>query len=263
MTRSEMGQITAYLLKYRRLDSTASRRKSRSDERALAIILRDAGLDERAELEALLRGFGFDLAHFNDFNTQGIAPGGHVFVLTRRLDEVNELFGERWIDERMQLRADTVTERRIWFAQIWFVMFSLFYTRRARVATEVARYVETSFTRADLAGAMHEYINDLVRKLGQEAVRDDVVYKCLTSEAGMQIEQYCERFLGLMVDGGLLDRLGEDRYRQSLLCAAEMKNNHMQGLEPWIRTVEASGNPLEASRALLVKVGDPADSPES
>lgn len=262
MTRFEMGQAFAYLLKCRRLDSTAPRRKGRVDERALAISLRDASLDERAELEEMLRGAGFDLAHFSDFNTQGIAPGGHVFLATRRLDEVNELFGERWIDERMQVRNDTVTERRIWFAQIWFVLFFLFYTRRDRMTTEVARYVETTFTRADLADAVRGYINDLVRKLGQEAIQDDVVYKCLTSESGMQIEQYCDRFLGLMVDGGMLDRLAEDRYRQSLLSAAEMRNNHMQGWEPWLRTVGATAGPLEAGRTLLVRVSEQPESGE-
>jgi hypothetical protein len=240
----------------------APRRRGRADERALAIALRDAGLDERAELEGLLRGAGFDLAHFTDFNTQGIAPGGHVFIATRRLDEVNELFGERWIDERMQVRNDTVTERRIWFAQIWFVMFSLFYTRRDRVTTEVSRYVETTFMRADLADAVRSYINDLVRKLGQEAIQDDAVYKCLTSESGMQIEQYCDRFLGLMVDGGMLDRLADDRYRQSLLSAAEMRNNHMQGLEPWLKTRGVGGNPLESGRAMLVRIGEQSETGE-
>lgn len=263
MTRFEMGQIMAYLLKTRRLDSAVGKRKIGVDERALAITLRDAGLEERAELEGLLRGFGFELAHFTDFNTQGIAPGGHVFLLIRRLDEINELFGERWIDERMQYRADTVTERRIWFAQFWFVLFSLLYTRRDRVTTEVARYVETTFMRADLVDAMRDYINDLVRKLGHETVQDDTVYECLTSESGRLIESYCERFLGLMTEGGMLDRLGDDRYRQSLLSAVEMKSNHMQGLEPWLRAVEATSSPLEAGRTWLVRVGEQSDMVEN
>lgn len=262
MTRFEMGQLLAYLLKHRRLDSTGSKRKMGGDERTLAHLLCNAGLDERAELEGILRGAGFDLNHYTDFNTQGIAPGGHVFLLTRRLDAVNDLFGERWIDERMQYRTDTVTERRIWFAQFWFVLFSLFYTRRDRVPTEVARYVETPFLRSDLVEAMRDYINDLVRKLGHETMQDDTVYKCLTSESGRLIEVYCERFLGLMVDGAMLDRLGEDRYRQSLLSATEMKNNHMQGLEPWLRAVEACTSPLEAGRTWLVKVGEPSDTSE-
>lgn len=263
MTPFEMGQITAHLLKHRRLDTAAPKRKGRLDERVLAVALRDAGLDERAALEGLLRGAGFDLAHFSDFNTQGIAPGGHVFLATRRLDEVNELFGERWIDERMQVRGDTVTERRIWFAQIWFVAFSLFYTRRDRVPTEVSRYVDTLFVKADLVEAVRDYINDLVRKLGRESIEDDVVYRCLTSESGMQIEQYCERFLGLMVHGGMVDKLADDRYRQSLLSAVETRNNHLQGFDPWLQTVSAKTNPLEEGRALLVRNDDNSDAEEN
>lgn len=257
MTPFLMGQIMAHMLKTRKLDSTASKRKSRVDEHTLALALRDASLDERAELEGLFRGFGYDLVHFTDFNTQGIAPGGHLFLLVRRLGEVNALFSESWIDEYLQLRGNNVTERRIWFVQIWFVLFSLFYTRRNRVITEISRYVETNFARLDLARAVHEYINELVRKIGSDTIHNDVVYKCLTSETGKQVEQYCDRFLDLMCDGGLLDRLGEDRYRQSLLSAAEMRNNHLQGLEPWLSTVESMDtNPLESGRTLLIRTDD-------
>ena len=80
MNRIEMGRVMAHLLRHRRLDTT-SKRKARSDERDLALLLSGAGIDERAELEGVLQGFGFDLAHFDEFKTQGIAPGGQVFLL--------------------------------------------------------------------------------------------------------------------------------------------------------------------------------------
>lgn len=255
MNRIEMGRVMAHLLQHRRLDTT-SKRKPRSDERDLALLLSGAGIDERAELEGVLQGFGFDLAHFDDFKTQGIAPGGQVFLLVRRLDQVSELFSERWIDERMQVRNDTVTARRIWFMQFWFVLLFVFYTRRSRVATEVSRYVDTTFTRADLVQAMHEYINDMVRKLGRDAIEDDVVYSCLISESGAQVDKYADRFIELMVDGALLDSLGDDRFRQSLLGAVEMKNNYLQGLEPWLQSAGAAAGPLEVARAALVRAVD-------
>jgi hypothetical protein len=255
MNRIEMGRVLAFLLQHRRME-TIPRGKGRQDERDLARLLNDADLEARTELEGLLQGFGFDLVAFDDFQTQGLAPGGRVFLLARRLDQISALFGERWIDERMQLKNETITARRIWFTQLWFVLLFLFYTRRNRVATEVSRYVETVFTRADLVQAMHEYINDLVRKLGQDAVRSDTVYNCLISESGTQVDKYADRFIALMVDGALLDDLGTDRYRQSLLGAVEMKNNHLQGLEPWI---QATG-PLDAGRDLLIR---PSDTPEA
>lgn len=254
MNRVEMGRVVAFLLRHRRME-TIPRGKGRLDERELARLLNDAGLDSRTELDGLLQGFGFELASFDDFQTQGLAPGGKIFLLVRRLDQVSALFSERWIDERMQVRNDSVTARRIWFTQLWFVQLFLFYTRRNRVATEVARYVETTFTRADLVQATHEYINNMVRKLGQDAVQGDAVYSCLISESGAQVDKYADRFIELMVDGALIDDLGAERYRQSLLGALEMKNNHLQGLEPWI---QASG-PLEAGRDLLVRTVDPSD----
>lgn len=255
MNRIEMGRVLAFLLQHRRME-TIPRGKGRQDERDLARLLNDADLEARTELEGLLQGFGFDLASFDDFQTQGLVPGGKIFLLPRRLDQVSALFSERWIDERMQLKNETITSRRIWFTQFWFVLLFLFYTRRNRVATEISRYVETTFTRADLVQAMHEYINDLVRKLGQDALQGDTVYNCLISESGTQVDKYADRFIDLMVDGSVVDDLGTDRYRQSLLGALEMKNNHLQGLEPWIQAT----SPLEAGRDLLIR---PADTSES
>ncbi|WP_426683522.1 hypothetical protein ABFU84_02155 [Xanthomonas translucens pv. undulosa] len=254
MNRLEMGQIMAFLLRHRRME-TLPRGKGRNEERELARLLSEADAIARAELEGLLQGFGFDIAHFDDFKTQGIAPGGQAFLLVRRLDQTSALFSERWIDERMRIRNDSVTERRIWFTQLWFVLLFLFYTRRSRVTTEVARYVETTFTRADLVQTTRQYINDLVRKLGKDAVQDDAVYNCLIAESGTQVDKYADRFLGLMVEGALIDDLGADRYRQSLLGAVEMKSNHLQGLEPWIQATD----PLMAGRDVLVRTVDPED----
>lgn len=262
MNRLETGRVMGHLLRHRRLDTT-SKRKTRGDERELALVLAHAGIDERADLEGVLQGMGYDLAHFDDFKTQGIAPGGQVFLLIRRLDQASELFSERWIDERMQVRNDTVTTRRIWFTQFWFVLLDLLYTQRGRVPTEVSRYVETTFTRADLADAMRGYINDKVRKLGKEAIVDDAVYACLIAESGSQVDKYADRFLELMADGALLDGLGDERYRQSLLGAVEMKNNYLQGLEPWLHSAGAGAGPLEAGRGLLVSGSDSGDASES
>ncbi|QZA77478.1 hypothetical protein K4H28_14520 [Deefgea tanakiae] len=254
MNRFEMGRVLAFLLQYRRME-TIPRGKGLRDERELARTLDEADIETRTELDGLLLGFGFDIVTFSDFQTQGLAPGGKVFLLLRRLDQASALFSERWIDERMQLKNDTITSRRIWFTQLWFVLFSIFYSRRNRVATEVSRYVETTFTRTDLVQAMHDYINDLVRKMGQDTLQSDVVYSCLIAESGTIVDKYASRFIDLMVDGAQIDNLGADRYRQSLLCALEMKSNYLQGLEPWI---QATG-PLETGRDLLVR---PSDSSE-
>ena len=109
---------------------------------------------------------------------------------------------------------------------------------------------------------MREYINELVRKLGHDALKDDTVYSCLISESGTLVEQYAERFLSLMTDGALLDRLGEDKYRQSLVSAAEMRSNYLQGLEPLMQALIKAGNPLEESPSLLVRVVDDASQEE-
>jgi hypothetical protein len=58
----------------------------------------------------------------------------------------------------------------------------------------------------------HHYINDLVRKLGKDDVQDDAVYNCLIAESGTQVYKYADHFLGLVMDGALIDDLGSERY---------------------------------------------------
>lgn len=204
---------------------------------------------------------GFDLVHLDGFTIHGLPPGGQVFLIARRVGELGPLFSEQAIDARMQVRGDTVTVRRIWFTQLWFVLHYMFYTRRNRVATVVTEYVETTFTRADLVQTTREYINDLVRKLGKEALENDAVYACLCAESGAQVDKYAERFIDLMVDGALVDDLGRDRYRQPLLAAVEMKNNHLQAFAPWMHATgsTATAGPLDTGREVLVRVVDPTD----
>lgn len=106
MNRIEMGRVLAFLLQHRRME-TIPRGKGRADERELARLLNDADLQARTELDGLLQGFGFDLVALDDFQTQGLAHGGKVFLLPRRLDQVSALFSERWIDERMTSAASS------------------------------------------------------------------------------------------------------------------------------------------------------------
>lgn len=127
---------------------------------------------------------GFDLVHLDGFTIHGLPPGGQVFLIARRVGELGPLFSEQAIDARMQVRGDTVTVRRIWFTQLWFVLHYMFYTRRNRVATVVTEYVETTFTRADLVQTTREYINDLVRKLSRRRSRTmPSTHACVQSPA--------------------------------------------------------------------------------
>jgi hypothetical protein len=253
MNFRDTGHIFKYLLDHRRLETFSARRRGPVDEKSMALTLRDAAPDERSQLEAMLVGAGFDLSQFNFINTPGLPPGGDVFLVTRRLDQPGESQAERSIEERMQVRNDTVTQRRIWFCQLWMVHLHLLYTRRDRGPSEVSRYIETTFMRGDLVHEMREYINNLVRKLDRNELADDTVYACLTSESGTQLEAYAERFLNLMTEATLLDRVEEDKYRQSLVAAAEIRNNYLQGLEPIFLQLRAGSSPLELGRAHLTR----------
>jgi len=253
MNFTETGRIFKYLLDHRRLETFSARRRGQLDEKSMALTLRDAAPDQRSQLEAMLTGAGYELSQFNFINTPGLPPGGDVFLATRRLDHPGEVQAERSIEERMQVRNDTVTQRRIWFCQLWMVHLHLLYTRRDRGPSEVSRYIETTFLRADLVHETREYINDLVRKLDRNTLADDSVYMCLTAETGTQLEAYADRFLNLMADAALLDRLEEDKYRQSLVSAAEIRNNYLQGLEPIFLQLRAGASALEVGHEYLIR----------
>ncbi len=232
MTPFEMGRISAYLLKHRKIEFRADKRGRNKDEHELAELLRNAPQDAMVDLCEMMNGYGFDLITLSTFDVAGIGSNERVFLLSRKPNVECPLLDMPRALERMETSSGRATSAKVWLTQFWLLHLDLIYTQCDRGADERNRWLDATFKRDDLIAAMRVHINDGVRRLNPEQIQDNEVYEVLTAEKGADIERYAKRFLELMVDAVMLEDKGNGVYRQTLLSAVEMKENYGRVLEP-------------------------------
>lgn len=232
MTPFEMGRISAYLLKHRKIEFRADKRGRNKDEHELAELLRNAPQDAMVDLCEMMNGYGFDLITLSTFDVAGIGSNERVFLLSRKPNVECPLLDMPRALERMETSSGRATSAKVWLTQFWLLHLDLIYTQCDRGADERNRWLDATFKRDDLIAAMRVHINDGVRRLNPEQIQDNEVYEVLTAEKGADIERYAKRFLELMVDAFMLEDKGNGVYRQTLLSAVEMKENYGRVLEP-------------------------------
>lgn len=240
MTPYEMGRISAFLQKHRKIEYRTSKRGRHKDEHEFAELLRDAPADSFSDLCELMNGYGFELITLTTFDVSGIGSGERVYLLVRKPNVECPLLDLPRAVERMESSAGRALQGKIWLTQFWLLHLDLIYTQRDRGADERNQWIEATFTKDMLIDAMREHINGVIRRLNPEEINDNEVYEVLTSEKGVDIPRYAKRFLDLMVDGGLLDDKGDGVYRQTLLSAVEMKENYGRILEPLMHGIQDS-----------------------
>ena len=228
----EMGRISAYLLKHRKIEFRADKRGRNKDEHELAELLRNAPQDAMVDLCEMMNGYGFDLITLSTFDVAGIGSNERVFLLSRKPNVECPLLDMPRALERMETSSGRATSAKVWLTQFWLLHLDLIYTQCDRGADERNRWLDATFKRDDLIAAMRVHINDGERRLNPEQIQDNEVYEVLTAEKGADIERYAKRFLELMVDAFMLEDKGNGVYRQTLLSAVEMKENYGRVLEP-------------------------------
>lgn len=250
MNNSDLGRVQAYLLRYRHAETKSARRSIHRDEREVATMLRDADSSMRALLEEIFDGQGLELKSFNEFEAAGIQVGATVFVLARKPDSNPPFWGtEKLITRMTQVRGGIdKDDAKIWFTQLWFVLLDLLYTRKNRSPNSLQDWVETTFVKDVFVDAAKKYINDHVLKIDPSTLKTDVVYKALTSPKDGTVTQLCNAFLDLMGDAGLIDAVGQDSYRQTLLFAYEMKMNYDRQLAILL----PNADPFSSASTMLV-----------
>jgi hypothetical protein len=234
MTPFEMGRVSAFLLKHRKIEDRTDKRGLRKDERDLAELLRHAPLDALTDLGELLNGYGFELFTLTSTDILGIGAGERVHILARKPNIECPLLDLGRAVERMQPASGKVTSGKIWLTQFWLLHLDLIYYQKDRSPEERNKWMDATFTLDQLIQLMRDHINGSVRRLNPEQVQGNEVYEALTSEKGTDIPKYARRFLDLMCDCGLLDHKGNDVYRQTLLSAVEMKENYGRVLAPLV-----------------------------
>lgn len=232
MTPLEMGRVSAYLLKYRKIELRTDKRGRHKDEQELAELLRDAPKDSMDDLCELINGYGFELITLTKFEVSGIGSGERVYILSRKPNVECHLLDLAGAIERMETASSRSVESKVWLTQFWLLHLDLIYTQLDRGPDERNRWQDATFKKETLIDAMREHINEGVRRLNPETLADNEVYDILTSEKGVAIERNAKRFLDLMVDCFMLEDKGNGVYRQTLLSAVEMKENFGRVLEP-------------------------------
>jgi len=254
MNNSEMGRVHAWLLRHRIVESRSARRSVSKEEREIAGLLMNADYAVRCQLEEILDGQGLVLVSLTSLDAKGIASGATVFMLSRKPDSGAPFWGtERLVGRMMQSRGiNTEVEAKTWFIQLWFLLLDLLYTRKNRSPNAMQDWVDTSFIKDVFVDAVKDYLNERVRKIDPSSLETDRVYRILTSPKEGGIAMACNAFLELMVDAALLEEVGENTYRQSLLFAYEMKNNFDRQLNPLL----PAQDPFGAATDILVERTD-------
>lgn len=232
MTPFEMGRISAYLLKHRKIEFRKEKRGRHKDEHELAELLKDAPQESMTDLCELMSGYGFDLITLTTFDVSGIGSGERVFMLSRKPNVECPLLDLPRALERIEPAGGRTVKAKVWLTQFWLLHLDLIYTQRDRGADERNKWLDATFTKDALIEAMREHINEGVRRLNPETLDDKEIYEVLISEKGVSIDRYAKRFLDLMVDAFMLEDKGNGVYRQTLLSAVEMKENYGRILEP-------------------------------
>ncbi|MCE9666117.1 hypothetical protein LY622_22050 [Halomonas sp. M5N1S17] len=266
MNMTEMGEVVAYLLRYRsaeRLPGSGRKRRAAREgqlsERDVCALIDDASDIEREGLRDFLAGQGLRLKVFETGDYPGIAPGSRYYALLPDPElEQPPLYTREPVFEALKLRQESRAELAQWYLQLWLLMHTLLYTRYNRALSDVSRYQEATFSGVELAELMREQLEAL-RALGEAAPETS---RGLLEERGEDITRRVRAFIELQVRAGLLesprdsgeasavDPDGEsvgEVWQQTLLGALESEQigihqlGHLQALARGLEEAPGSG----------------------
>ncbi|MDX5376116.1 MAG: hypothetical protein LPK08_01165 [Halomonas sp.] len=252
MNMTEMGEVVAYLLRYRSAERTPgggrkrrAAREGQLSERDVCALIDDASEAEREALRDFLAGQGLRLKAFESGDYPGIAPGSRYYALLPDPElEQPPLYTREPVFEALKLRQESRAELAQWYLQLWLLMHTLLYTRYNRALSDVSRYQEATFAGAELTELMRDQLETL-RSLGEEAPEASRV---LLEERGEDISRRVRAFIDLQVRAGLLESLRDaeasagaeesvgEVWQQTLLGALESEQigihqlGHLQAL---------------------------------
>ncbi|WP_148255088.1 hypothetical protein [Aidingimonas lacisalsi] len=246
MNMTEMGEVVAYLLRYRTAERQPSggrkRRAAREGqlaERDVCALIDDALDTERDALRDFLAGQGLRLRIFEPGDYPGIAPGSRFYALLPDPElEQPPLYTRDPVFDALRLRQESRAELAQWYLQLWLLMHTLLYTRLNRALSDVSRYQEAAFATTELIDLMREQLETL-RAMGETAPESS---RALLDERGDDIGRRVRAFIELQMRAGQLEPVREggdesgDIWQQTLLGALEAEQvgmhhlSHLQSL---------------------------------
>ncbi|WP_155834383.1 hypothetical protein [Halotalea alkalilenta] len=270
MNMTEMGEVVAFLLRYRTAEShPAGGRKRRGprvgqlSERDVCALLNGAEEHERTALAALLEGFGLRLTELGAGDYPGIQPGARVYLLLPDPEaELPPLFSLDPSFAALRLRQESKGELAQWFLQLWMLTMTLLYTRCNRAPSDVSRYQEATFCAEELVELTREQL-EYLRGLGERAPRSSRV---LLEERGEDLARRVRGFIELLARAGHLEHPRENEsaqevWQQTLLGAVEVASISVHHLRHLIEATAAAEEEHPLGAWLGTGGGTGADAP--
>ncbi|MCG7600062.1 hypothetical protein MHM84_09695 [Halomonas sp. McH1-25] len=257
MNMTEMGEVVAYLLRYRTAErqpgNGRKRRAAREGqlaERDVCALIDDALDTEREALRDFLAGQGLRLKVFESGDYPGIAPGSRLYALLPDPElEQPPLYTREPVFDALRLRQESRAELAQWYLQLWLLMQTLLYTRLNRALSDVSRYQEATFATSELVGLLREQLETL-RAQGEGVPETSRV---LLEERGEDVARRVKAFIDLQVRAGQLETVRDARdgaesdiWQQTLLGALEAEQVGAHHLSHLVDLL--SGEPRPAAR---------------
>ncbi|WP_245391878.1 hypothetical protein [Salinicola aestuarinus] len=270
MNMMEMGEVVAYLLRYRTAERVPSggrkRRAAREgqlSERDVCALIDDAQEAEREALRDFLAGQGLRLKAFEAGDYPGIAPGSRFFALLPDPElEQPPLFTREPVFEALKLRQESRNELALWYLQLWLLLHTLIYTRLNRALSDVSRYQEATFVTRELVDLVRNQLETL-RGLGDRAPENSRV---LLDERGEDIPRRVRAFIDLLGRAGHLDTVrdagDEEVWQQTLLGALEAEQIGVHHLTHLIELTSGEHDEAADNAAVTASNGQQDTPPE-
>ncbi len=242
MDLGDMGQVHAFLLRYRSVESRPRSRNLRHGESELASVLVEAGVDGLERFNRFLAGQGLELLEFTDTDMPGITTGARAWILVRGSDAPPPpYFSIDQVMARMKLRDDPRETVAVWYLHIWLIHLALLYSHKGRAVSAVSGYLDSAFEEDTLVHSVRAHL-ERVRGIGLQAGAERHVFEILAAERDQDLPRRVRAFLGLMVDSGLLTRSDGGVYEQTLLGAVEISRSFSRSLQHILPDEDALSN---------------------
>ena len=231
MEYRDIGQVHAYLLENRIIETKPKGRKASGVEREMADILIQMNYEDMDVLRDFLSAQGLSIEHFGYIDMPGIPKGGRIWMVLRdpRLQSPQYISNGAAIREIALRENEPIEKTSIWFLHLWLSYLAVIYTHTGRSVSEVSGYIDTFFRKEQIISAVTEHIEQ-IRAIGIPGGVNEKVFDALDSEKGKDIPRRVSSFLKLLENSRLIVSTGDEEYQQTLLGGAEMAKNYTRSL---------------------------------
>lgn len=250
MNMEEMGQVVAYLLRYRIVETRPASGRSHDEERSVAKLLLAMAPEDRRSLDGVFAGMRLTVVDYDSFTIPALPKGARVFLLARDIakgDPSSVLAPEVIVEAMREKGNESAREAASWFVHLWLVHLELIYTDKGRSPSQLQRYAEGMFDFDVFLAKVREHFEELRQGLDRNEVPANAVFKTFEKSSQAEGERRCRRFVTLMVDASLLTTIAKDVYQQTLLSAFEIKRNYERGLQSFVTDASAKKYRVAAS----------------